>query len=173
LLYKSQRNQVNAEAGLQRVSLMPKIGFLGAGLLLAPGSNFGNSTVSSIGIAGLSASWNISGLYKNSNQKELTILALNKVNVQEETFLFNTNLQMTQISANIQKQKAILAEDDAIVDLRKKIREGYQVKYDNGISPLLDLLNATEKEHEARSQRALHEMQLLMTLYDYKVITGN
>jgi outer membrane protein TolC len=100
-------------------------------------------------------------------------LSLDKINVQEETFLFNTRLQMTQASANIEKQQAVLSEDEEIVDLRKTIRKDYQLKYDIGVSPLFDFLNATEKESEARAQKALHEMQLLMTLYDYKTISGN
>jgi len=172
-LYKNQRNLVNAQSAMQRVNLMPKIGLLGAGVVFAPGINFGSSKLSSVGVAGLSASWNIGGLYKNSNEKQLTQQALNKINVQEETFLFNTKLQVTQSSADIDKQRAILAGDEEIVSLRKSIREGYQLKYDTGAGPLLDLLNATEKESEARKQKALHEMQLLMTLYNYKTITGN
>ncbi len=172
-LYKSQRNLINAQSDMQHVSLMPKVGLIGAAVLIEPGLNLGNSKLSGLGVAGLSASWNISGLYKNSNEKELTKLSLNKINVQEETFLFNTRLQMTQTSANIEKQEAVLSEDEEIVSLRKNIREGYQLKYDTGTSPLFDFLNATEKETEARAQKALHEMQLLMTLYDYKTISGN
>jgi len=171
--YNSQRSLVNAQAGMRKVSLMPKIGLLGAGLMLAPGVNIGTGKLSSLGVAGLSASWNIGGLYKNSNEKQLTQQSLNKINVQEETFLFNTKLQMTQTNANIEKQKAILAEDGEIVSLSQTIREGYQLKYNTGAGPLIDLLNATEKESDARAQKALHEMQLLMTLYDYKTITGN
>jgi hypothetical protein len=98
---------------------------------------------------------------------------LDKIDVQENTFMFNTNLQMTQTSADIKKQKAILAEDDEIVTLRRTIREDYQVKYNTGVGPLIDLLNATQKEGDARAQKALHEMQLLMTMYNYKTITGN
>jgi len=172
-LYRSQRELVSAQSGMQRVGLMPKIGFLGAGVMFAPGINFGSSSLSSIGVAGLSASWNISALYKNANDKQLTQLSLNKINLQEETFLFNTKLQVTQSSANIEKQRAILTEDDEIVSLRKSIRESYQVKYDAGSGSLLDLLNATERESEARSQKALHEMQLLMTIAEKKTITGN
>jgi outer membrane protein TolC len=171
--YKSQRNLVNAQAGMQRVNLMPKIGLLGAGVALAPGISLGTGTLSSLGVAGLSASWNISGLYKNSNERQLTQLALNKINVQEETFLFNTRLQVTQTSATIEKQQAILADDDEIVTLRQTIREGYQKKFDTGVGPLHDLLNAIEKENEARAQKATHELQLLMSKYDYKTISGN
>jgi outer membrane protein TolC len=172
-LYKSQRNLVNAQSEMQHVNLMPKLGLLGAAVLITPGVNLGNSKLSSLGVAGLSASWNIAGLYKNANEKQLTQLSLNKINVQEETFLFNTRLQMTQASANIEKQKAVLSEDEEIVTLRKAIREGYQEKYNTGVSPMFDFLNATEKETEARAQKALHEMQLIMTIYDYKTISGN
>jgi outer membrane protein TolC len=172
-LYKSQRNLVNAQAGMRKVNLMPKIGLLGAGVVLAPGINLGAGNLSAIGVAGLSASWSISGLYKNSNEKQLIQQELDKINVREETFLFNTKFQSTQSSANIDKQKAILAEDDEIVSLRQTIREGYQLKYNSGAGPLIDLLNATQKESEARAQKALHEMQLLMTEYEYKTITGN
>jgi outer membrane protein TolC len=172
-LYKSQRNLVNAQSDLRQVNLMPKVGLLGAAVLVTPGISLGNNKVSTLGVAGLSASWNISGLYKNSNEKQLTQLSLNKIYVQEETFLFNTRLQLTQTSTNIEKQETVLSEDEEIVNLRKSIREGYQLKYDTGVSPLFDFLNATEKESEARAQKALHEMQLLMTLYDYKTISGN
>ncbi|MBK7652097.1 MAG: TolC family protein [Flammeovirgaceae bacterium] len=172
-LYKSQRNMVEAQAGMQRVSLMPKVGLLGAGVMFAPGISFGNSELSSVGVAGLSASWSLSGFYKNKNEKQLTQQSLSKINLQEETFLFNTNLKVIQTSATIKKQKAILAEDDEIVSLRKSIRESYQIKYNTGSGSLMDLLNATEKESEASSQKALHEMQLLITIAEQKTTTGN
>ena len=172
-LYKSQRNLVIAQSDMQRVNVMPKIGLLGAGVLLAPGIKQGSNKATTIGVAGLSVGWNIGALYTNSNEKELKQQSLNKINVQEETFLFNTRLQLTQTNANIEKQKAVLAQDEEIVNLRKIIREGYQLKYNTGAGPLFDLLTATEKESEARAQKALHEMQLLMTLYDYKTISGN
>jgi len=173
LLYKNQRELVNAESGMQKVNMMPKIGFLGVGFMIAPGASFGNNKISTLGVAGLSASWNLSAFYKKSNDKQLTQQQLNKINVQEETFLFNTKFQMTQSSASIEKQKAVLSEDDEIVSLRQTIREGYQLKYNTGMGPLIDLLNATTRESDARAQKALHEMQLLMTQYDYKTISGN
>ena len=85
-LYKSQRNLVNAQSGIQLVNMMPKIGLLGAGVMFAPGIGFGNSELSSIGVAGVSASWSISALYKNGNEKQLTQQSLNKISLQEETF---------------------------------------------------------------------------------------
>lgn len=172
-LYKSQRELVQAQAGMQRVSLMPKLGVMAAGVLLAPGLNLGGIELASLGVAGVSASWNISGLYKNRNEKNLTQQALNKITVQEETFLFNTHIEMQQAAAAIESQRATLNTDKEIVQLRQTIREGYQQKYTNGSGPLHDLLLATDKESEAKALKALHEMQLLMALYEYNTITGN
>jgi len=172
-LYKYQRELISAQGGMQKVSMMPKIGILGAGVMLAPGIGADASGTSYIGVAGLSASWSIGGLYKNGNEKHLTEQSLNKVNLQEETFLFNTRMKVTQTYANIEKQREILEQDDEIVALRTRIREGYQLKYDNGAGTLMDLLNATENESDARAQKTLHEMQLLTTIADQKVTTGN
>ncbi|GAO43134.1 TolC family protein [Flavihumibacter petaseus] len=172
-LFKQQRNLATAQAGMQKVNLYPKLGVLGAGVLFAPGINLGPTALSSLGVLGVSASWNINGLYKNNNDKQLTTQQLNKIDVQEATFLFNTRLQLSQSAATIDKQRAILTDDESIVALRRSIREGYQVKYDNGVSPVIDLLNAGQRELDARALKALHEMQLLMTIYDYKTISGN
>lgn len=172
-LYKSQRNLIDAQANMQRVTLMPKVGLLGAGILLSPGISPVDNSTTSLGVAGLSVSWDIKGLYKNRNEKQLSRNSLAKINLQEETFLFNTKLQATQTSASIEKQKAILAEDDEIVTLRRNIRESYQLKYNTGSGSLMDLLNATEKETESRSQKALHEMQLLAAIAEQNTITGN
>lgn len=172
-LFESQRALIDAEDEMRKVAIMPRLGIMGAGVFLDPGVALGPTSLSSLGVVGLSASWSVSGLYKNANQRRLNQIALRRVNVQQESFVFNNKLQTTQSQADIQKQQAILAEDRQIVELRKRIREGYQVKYDNGIASLLDLLDATEKENEAQTQTALHEMQLLMTIYENKIQTGN
>ncbi|WP_343584449.1 TolC family protein [Flavobacterium sp.] len=173
LLFASQRNLINAQSDMQKVSLMPKVGLLGAGVVLAPGINLGANKISTVGVAGLSVGWDIKGLYKNSNEKQLTQQELKKIEVQEETFLFNTRFQMNQKTADIERQKAILKDDDDIVKLRQTIREGYQLKYDTGVGPLIDLLNSVEKEGNARAEKAMHEIQLLMSEYEYQTIKGN
>lgn len=173
MLYTNQRKLVNAQSSLHRVATMPKVGLLGAGVLLEPGMSFGTSTLSSLAIGGLSVSWNTAGLYRSSANKQLEKISLAKISNQEETFLFNTNLQLKQVAADIEKQQAILANDQLLVQLKSKIRTGYQLKYDNGVSSMNDLLVAMHKENEARSQEALHQVQLQLALYNYQTISGN
>jgi len=173
MLYANQRKLVTAQSSLNRVYNMPKIGLLGAAILIEPGVNFGTSTLSSLALGGVSLSWNTSGLYKTSNNKQMDKLNLDKISNQEQTFLFNTNLQLKQVSTDIEKQRSILSKDREIAQLKSKIRTGYQLKYDNGVSSMNELIQAMNKESEAHSQEALHQVQLLMTLYNYQTLSGN
>lgn len=173
LLYANQRKLSQAQSSIDRVYNMPKVGLLGAGVMIEPGVSFGPSTLSSLAIGGLSVSWNSAGLYKSSNNRQLSRIQLEKISNQEEIFLFNTNLQLKQTNNDIEKQKSILVKDRELVELKTKIRDAYQIKYDNGACAMNDLIRTMNKESEAKSQEAFHQTQLLMSLYQYQTTNGN
>ncbi|MGG7035777.1 MAG: TolC family protein [Flavobacterium sp.] len=172
-LYSNQLKLIESRSGMNQVSNMPKIGLIGAGVMIQPGMNFGPSSFNGLALAGLSLSWSTAGLYKNSNNKDLDKVEIAKINNQKETFLFNNKLQLTQTNSDIEKQKAIIAKDDEIVKLKSGIKKSYQVMYDNGMCAMNDLILAMNKENEAIGNQALHQIQLLMSIYNYKTISGN
>lgn len=172
-LYASQRKALETLLNQIKVGNRPKIGLLGAGVLIAPGINFGNATFSSVALAGISASWNTGNLYRSSNNRQLQKIQLDKIQTEEETFRFNNGVQQKQTSSEIEKQRAVIRKDEEIIALKAAIKQSYQLKYDNGISPMSDLITATNKEAEARSNQSIHEVQLLMSLYNLKTINGN
>lgn len=172
-LYQHQRNYTETQNLLNKVGNMPKVGLLGAGIFMEPGASLGTQKITSLAIAGLSVSWNTNNLYKSSNNRELTKLNIDRINNQQETFLFNTRLQMTQQHSDIEKQKTIILKDNDIVQLKSSIKKAYELKYQNGMCTMNDLLLATNGESEALSTKALHEAQLLMTYYTYKTTSGN
>jgi outer membrane protein TolC len=172
-LYANQLKLAESRSEINQVSLMPKIGLLGAGVLIEPGINFGQSKFNGLALAGISMSWSTAGLYKNSNNKDLDKIEMDKISNQQDTFLFNNKLQLTQANSDIEKQKAIIAKDAEIVKLKGNIKNSYQLMYNNGIVPMNDLLSAMNKESEAVGNQALHNVQLLMSIYNYKTISGN
>ena len=172
-LYENQQKAIQAASAFDLVNVMPKFAVLGAGILIEPGISFATSSINTLAIAGVSMSWSTEGLYKLGTNKKLNQVKLDRINNQKETFLFNTSLQLKQISSEIGKQKSILGNDDEIVALRKKIKNAYQVKYDNGFCSINDLINSINKESEAVSTRSLHQIQMLMSIYNYKTKTGH
>jgi outer membrane protein TolC len=172
-LYAHQRLLADAQMKSVTVGYMPKFGLMGAGILVGPGINFGSETINSLAIAGLSLSWNTGGLYRGSNSRQLVKISLDKINNQQETFLFNTHLQLTQAQTEIRKQQTLLQQDDQIVALKESIRKSYELKYRNAMASMNDLLAAESGESDARAARALHEIQYLMSVYNLKTISGN
>lgn len=172
-LFDKQRLLADAQMKSVNVGYMPKIGLMGAGILIEPGTNFGASTINTLAIAGLSLSWSTAGLYRGNSSKQLSKISLDKINNQQETFLFNTQLQMTQTKNEMNKQQTLLQQDDQIVTLKESIRKSYELKYQNAMASMNDVLTAESGESEARSTRALHEIQFLMSLFNLKTITGH
>jgi len=172
-LFASQLKLNEASHAFDKVSLLPKVGVLAAGIGITPGMSLGTSEVSSLALVGLSTSWDISGLYKSSNNRQLEKIQKDRINAQQEAFLFTNNLQLKQAESDIEKQKAILAKDDQIVVMKEKIKKSYQLKKDNALCSMNDLITAINNESQARSNKALHNVQLLMSLYNYKTIKGN
>lgn len=172
-LYSSQRALIEQKSSINKVGNMPKIGLMGAGILVSPEANFGASQISSLALAGLSVSWNTGGVYKSANNKQLDRIQMDRITNQQETFLFTSNIQLKQVVSEIEKQREIINKDVEIVTLKSNIRNSYQLKYDNGLSSMNDLITAINKESEARGNEALHQVHLLMSLYNYKTINGN
>ncbi len=171
--FENQRMLIEAQAKMNKSALMPKVGLLGFGVFLTPGVDFGASTLNNMMLAGLSVSWSLSPLYKNGNNKKITQLNLQRIQNQEETFLFNTNLELNQSQMELGKYGALLKNDNEIVTLKGKIKEAYNVKYDNGVATMSDLLDKTMDENLAKQDRIMHEIQYLMTAYKYLTKSGN
>ncbi len=172
-LYASQLRLNEMQSGMNKVALMPKVGLMGAGIFITPGISFGTSKIENLAIVGLSASWKIDALYKSSNNKNLDKIKAEKITNQQETFLFTNNLQLSQTASEIEKQKAIIEHDNEIVRLKTDITKSYQTRFDNGMCTMNDLINSMNRENEARSNQTLHNVQLLMSKYNYQYISGN
>jgi outer membrane protein TolC len=171
--YANQRKLVDAKSSFNTVGNMPKISLMGVGFMMQPGMSFGPSTFDHMTLAGVSLSWNTGNLYKTSNNRQLDKIQQDVISSQQETFEFNNNLQLKQVSAEIEKHQAIVSKDNEIVSLKESVTKSYQLKYDNGMASMNDLLTSLNRESEAKSNQALHSIQLLLSIYNYKTVSGN
>jgi len=173
LLFNGQRTLDESQSRMERVTLYPKLGLLGAGVGFAPGLSLGPSDLNGVALAGINLSWNTAGLYRMKNNSNIRKLNQQKINLQEEQFLFTTALQLSQQKTEMDKKAEVLKKDDELIQLRTKIMKAYELKYENGICSLNDLISVTDKENEARSQQALHKVEWLLSQYVYATTNGN
>ncbi len=171
--FKNQQSLIESQAKLNKATLIPKFGLMGFGVFITPGVDFGTSELTNIFVAGLSLWWQLGPLYKNANNKKLTEISLQRIQNQEETFLFNTKMELSQTNAEMEKYRKLLEMDREILLLKSSIKDAYIVKYDNGVVTMTDVLQRINDESAAKQMMIMHEIQYLMKAYQYLNKSGN
>jgi len=165
-LYDNQKNLILS-------ANRPKVGAFVQGGYGQPGLNMFTIGFSPFYIGGVRFSWNISNLY--SQKANLIKLDLSKksVDIQKETFLFNNDLITKQQQNEIEKLQSTVTNDNEIIRLRQNIKNATNARLDNGTASVSDLVRDLNAENQAKQLKSLHEIQLLMNVYQLKNNTNN
>ena len=124
-------------------------------------------------VAGVRMSWNFGSLYTLRNDRRLIDNNRRKLETSRDVFLFNTNLESTQQSSAIQSMRRQMVDDDEIIRLRVNIRKAAEAKVENGTLTVTDMLREITAENLARQTKVLHEVQLLMNIWNLKYTLNN
>ena len=153
--------------------LMPRLGAFVQGGYGRPGLNMLEDDFNPFYIAGVRLSWNMGKLYTLKNDRRKVTTARQQVEVQRETFLFNTSLELMQQNTEIQKISDLMKADDEIIRLRTSIKNAAEVKLANGVISVTDLIREINAEDLAKQAAAAHRIQHLNAVYNYMYTTNN
>ena len=173
LSYDYQKKIYDLQGKLLITQLMPKFGLFLQGGYARPGLNPLSNNFQWYYIGGLKLSWNFGSLYTLKNQRQLLNLNRQTLDVQKETFLFNTNLTQKQQNSDIDKYLQLIKRDDEIVGLRSSVKNASAAQLENGVLSAHDYITEVNAEDEARQNLILHQIQLLQARYSYQNTTGN
>ena len=152
--------------------LLPQLGLFAQGYYGNPGLNLFEDMMkrrwSWNGIAGLKLTWNLSALYTHRNEKSKLRVQRELIENARQQFLFNNQLDETQQSENVRRFRAIAQRDDEIIALRTAVRKAAESKLAHGIIDVNGLLREINKENAAKTQQAIHEIDMLKAMYDLK-----
>ena len=151
---------------------MPRIGAFVQGGYGRPGLNMLEDSFEPYYVAGVRLSWNLGKWYTLKNDRRKIEVSRRQIDVQRETFLFNTRLQLLRQNTEIKKITDLMRADDDIIRLRTSIKQAAEVKLENGVISVTDLIREINAEDMARQTAAAHRVQLLMTIYNYMYTTN-
>jgi outer membrane protein TolC len=171
-LYNYQSQLFTAQQQFNGTKVLPRFGFFVQGGYGRPCLNMLNPDFASYYLGGLRLSWNLSGFYNTKRDREQLNINLQGVNVQKDMFMFNTNLTLKQQHTDITKLNDLITVDQQIIELRTKIKSTAKAQLDNGVITANDYLRELNAEDQARQNLSLHQIQLLMTEYNYLATTG-
>lgn len=172
-LFNYQRELLGAQYELGKTKTLPRVGLFLQGGYGKPALNQLKNEFDTYYLGGIRLNWSLSGFYNSKRDKQLRDLNLQQVNAQKETFEFNTNLLTTQQKQELNKLNKLIEVDDQIIELRTSIKTTAEAQQENGVITTNDYLRELNAEDQAKQNRLLHEMQLLMALYAYQNTIGN
>jgi outer membrane protein TolC len=165
-VFDIQGNIVNAR-NLPRFSLFVQSG------MGRPALNMLSNDFDFFYIGGLRLNWSLTSFYTSRKDKEILGFNQSTMDIQKETFLFNTSLAVKQQFNEVAKIEALIYSDSEIIRLRESIKNTAQSQLANGVISATDYVSFVNAEDQARQNLLLHQTQLLMVLYNNQTTTGN
>lgn len=171
-LYTLQQSLVDHQDKLLKAKNRPKASAFVQGGYGRPGLNMLKNEFDWFYITGVRLNWSLSGLYTYKNDKQLININKRTIELQKETFLLNTNSQLVQQQAEINKYEQLIATDQQIIELRKSVKDAALAQLENGVITSGDYLREVNAEDQARLTLITHQLQLLQAKINYQTITG-
>ncbi len=172
-LYDLQAESLQLKDDQLQTANRPKVQLFAQAGLGRPGLNIFDRDLTGYFQGGLQVAWPLVGYYTTNNHRHLISLEHDQINLKRETFLYHTQLKLTQQEAEIEKLELLLASDDEIVDLQTSIKATTLTQMENGVATANDYLLDVNKEDQARQTKSLHHIQWLMAQYAAKTTSGN
>ena len=171
--YDAQGEQLHQQEAALNTRLMPRFGLFVQGAYGNPGLNMLKDEFNAYYMAGVRMSWNFGSLYTLKNDRRRIDNTRQQIETGRDVFLFNIRLQATQQDAGIVSMRRQMADDDEIIRLRGNIRRAAEAKVQSGTMTVTDMLREITNESMARQTKALHEVQLLMNIWQLKYTLNN
>lgn len=169
-----QTRSYTEQQRLTRINNYPQLNAFFQGGMGKPNPvNFLSTQLSGYYLTGVRLTWNFGGLYTYHKDKLINKNNQEMVLAQRNTFLFNTSVTMRQQNADIVRYQQLIQSDNDIVNLRDSIKQTSAVQLQNGVITANDYLLDINAEAQARQDKTLHEVQLLMAQYNHKTTAGN
>lgn len=171
--FKSQMETIALQNELLDKTNLPNVSlFLQSGVG-RPALNFLSNDIEPYYIGGLRLSWNLSNYYTSKRQKQLHSIERQRIQSEQETFLFNTQLSLTQNETQIQKTELMILKDEQIISLRNEILKTAQGQLENGVITANEYKTVVFDADRARQNRSLHQIELLKLKYDHLWTSGD
>lgn len=170
--YAAQLKQNEFQRRQLNTLISPKLNLSLQGGYGRPGMNMLSGDFSGYFVAGLKLQWNIGALYTRGMDKRKVNADAQKIDLTRKSFILNSSVEAEQKNNAILKARDVLEKDTEIIGLRQRIRASGENQYREGTIKMNDYLSMLDEEYKAKANESMHEVQLMMAVYDMKNTIG-
>jgi len=172
-LFNFQKQSIETNRTLLSARKKPRIELFLQGGYGRPALNMLDNNFDLYYLGGIRFQWLVSGYYTHRRENEILDLRQQSLDVQKETFLFNTRLTSRQHHAEITKLERLIQVDEQIIALRENVQKTASSQLEEGVISATDYIREVNAADQAKQNRVLHETQLLMAQSKLKFTTGH
>ena len=172
-LFDAQKSLIETQKKLINTKNTPKLGAFFQGGYGKPGFNMLKNEFDTFYIAGVRLNIPITGFYTKKNDLQLLDNQSQDIEIQRENFLFNQNFTEIQQKNDLDKIQNLIDKDDELITLRKSIKKASLAQLENGVITTNDYLREVNAEEQAVLTKISHEIQYLLTQYNFKANLNN
>jgi len=172
-LYNYQSELFRVQNGLVSAKNRPRTSLFVQGGYGRPALNLLKNNFDFFYIAGVRLNWSLGNLYTTKKERQLLQVNQRMVDVQKELFVLNTNTQLKQQQAEVDKLSQLIQSDQQIIGIRAQVKEAANAQLSNGVITANDFLKEVNAEDDAKQSLITHQLQLLMAQINARTISGN
>lgn len=133
-----------------------------------PGLNMLKEGFRPYALGGIRFVWNFGSLYSRQSDLRKIDNGIDQIRVRQDIFNFNMQMKVAQQQNEMSKYEKILRDDEEIVRLRENIKKASEAKLENGTATVSDLVRDITAEQTARRNKAIHEVEMVRSVYQLK-----
>ena len=168
-----QKKSFDIQEQQLRSAYTPKLSAFAQGAYGRPTLNIIKNEFGPWWVAGVRLNWSLGSLYSLKNNKNILNINRQSLDIDKETFLFNTRITLSQQNADIKKYNDLLEQDNAVIELLTAVVQSAKAQLDNGVITVHEYIAKLNEENLAKQARIVHNIQLLQAQYNFKNTSGN
>jgi outer membrane protein len=171
--YQLQKSVYDAQEKQLKSSYLPQFSAFFQGAYGRPTLNIIENKFGPWYITGLRMNWSLGSLYTLGNQKKVLALNRQSIDADQQTFLLNTKLDITQQDEQVNKYSQLIREDEKSVTLRESVTRSAQAQLANGVITTHEYIQQVNAENAAKENLLMHRIQLLQAQHTRNTKSGN
>jgi outer membrane protein TolC len=172
LNYAAEEASLDAQERSISAGLMPRLGLFATAGYGRPGLNLLSGDFDFYWTGGAQLVWNLGNFYNKRNQQRDVVTRKEMVATNRETFLLRTQIQKSTEQSKADAALELLKSDSAIIALRTAQRVAFEKRVESGTASGADWIAEMAQERIARQNKAIHEIDYLLALYNLKFYMG-
>lgn len=168
-----QKDLLAINQSFNETQSLPKAAFFVNFGYANPALNFLQNSFQPYAIGGVQLSWSLNNLYTKSTERQILKLSNNLVDERKNQITKNLDIQKEQYLNDQLLLENLTSQDEALLELRTKIRENAESKLKNGVLTSDRLIMYINEENEVKEKIALRKLQIIKNQYLLDHLTGN